>query len=65
MTPEAWRAWVRRRMGSSADDFEAGDLQFLADGPICDPLRIYCPAGRLSWAATKEREQAQIIGGTA
>lgn len=37
------------------------DLQALADGPIHDAVSLFMPAGRISWAEAKAREQAQVL----
>lgn len=54
------RNWVRSVLASAHEEEIPHFLQHLADGPICQPWSIYCPAGKLSWAETREREAAQI-----
>jgi hypothetical protein len=54
------RNWARRVLETSHEEEVPAILQHLANGPICQPWSIYCPAGRLSWAETKAREAAQV-----
>jgi hypothetical protein len=54
------RNWARRVIETSCEDEVPAFLQHLANGPICNPWSLYCPAGRLSWSETKAREAAQV-----
>jgi len=37
------------------------DLQALADGPIMNATGLFLPAGRISWAEAKAREDSVIV----
>lgn len=59
MSLDQRRNWARRVLLTAHEEEVPSILQHLADGPICRPWTIYCPAGRLSWAETREREAQQ------
>jgi hypothetical protein len=60
MSLEQRRNWARRQLEIAHEEEIPSFLQWLANGPICQPWSIYCPAGRLTWAETKAREAAQV-----
>jgi hypothetical protein len=59
MSLEQRRRWARGLLETAHSEEVPDILQHLADGPICQPWSIYCPAGRLSWAETRQREARQ------
>lgn len=60
MTPERRKAQIRQIIGNKPSDYDASALRFIAEGPLVDPGRIYCPCGRLTLAEAKAREAAQV-----
>lgn len=54
------RKWARRILQTSHSEEVPAFLQHLANGPICQPWSIYCPAGKLTWAETRAREAEQV-----
>lgn len=61
MTPAERRRMVHKHIGREADDFSVDDLNNIANGGIMDPIRIYCPAGKLSIAEAEARSRSQIL----
>jgi hypothetical protein len=56
---EYHRRSIQRHVGTDPDDYSADDLSAIANGPLCDALRAFCPAGRLTTAQMLAREAAQ------
>lgn len=54
------RKWIQNVCGSEPDDYDGEALRWIANGPLCDALRPFCPAGRLTLAQAKAREAAQV-----
>lgn len=60
MSPAERRKHIKQVVGDQPENFDAGALQWIANGPIADPERIYLPAGKLTPAQAKAREAAQL-----
>jgi hypothetical protein len=54
------RKHLQQLIGTEPNDYDAAALRIIANGPICDALRAFCPAGKLTLAQAKAREAAQV-----
>jgi hypothetical protein len=46
--------------GRDPAGYDSDTLKWMANGPLHDAARAFCPAGKLSWAETRAREAAQL-----
>lgn len=59
-TPHERQRRIREEFGRRPGDYVGGVLRQLAEGPILDAYRAFCPAGRLTKPEMRAREAGQV-----